>query len=88
MQCDWLVPSFDKVLTQGKVVECLLDEGHKGEHLSLLPTGRYIVWAPDDPAECDCEQRGMGYCGHWEDDFEDFSWNEISSEEAASLLAK
>ncbi len=74
MQCDWLIPSFDTALTQGKVVECLRERGHKGYHLCKLPSGEFIEWMPDD--ECGCT----------EEDCECFLSRTLSRREAEDLL--
>jgi hypothetical protein len=82
MQCLWLLPRHDALLisSDSEVVDCLLEDGHCGEHLSRLSDDRYILWHPDE--ECtDCYEAGEEYC-------DCFIWWEISEEQMRQLLLK
>jgi len=61
MKCDYLLPTFDILLTpNNEMCECILGKGHKGEHVTKIPNGKYIAWEFDDdctdchPEECEC----------------------------------
>ena len=60
---------------ENEVVECLLEDGHSGDHLCKLLSGIYMIWLPDP--DCDC---GEECC-------ESYVWGEISKENAALLIS-
>lgn len=63
-------------------LQCLLKEGHSGDHLCRLQQPedeRYFLWAPDYLNGCDCDP---------EDGCDCFVWNFITNEEAEKLLAR
>lgn len=78
MKCNYLLPRnppfyFDES------VECLLRGLHTGEHLVLLPHGRYMLWELEDDCGCIDETRNGDYCGC-------FLYRYISNEEANKIL--
>jgi hypothetical protein len=81
MQCYALLPRHVALLSSSfsEIVDCLLEEGHGGEHLSRLSDGRYIRRHPDD--ECtECFESGEEEC-------DCFVWYEISEGEVQRILA-
>jgi hypothetical protein len=86
VKCYYLLPSAEPLIISWKepLPECLLEEGHKGEHLILTKRSRYFVWASyTDPCGDDCEcVKDMSYLG-----YECFTYGEISNEQAQKLLA-
>ena len=60
-QCDYLLPSYNALLTPGNEhPECLRRQGHDGHHLVKIHTGEYVTWYPDCPD--DCKETDWGVC--------------------------
>lgn len=76
MKCGYLLPVHDVSLTPNhEMVGCIRDEGHRFDHLSKLPDGRYILWMLVS-LSCDCG----------EEDCQCFEYSEVSLQEAQEIL--
>jgi hypothetical protein len=71
-----MIPGFDETVdVEPEDRECLLEEGHDGDHLVRNVRGEYVSWRYDD---CDCE----------EEDCQCFSSGVISEVAALDLIQK
>lgn len=85
MKCDYVLPSAEHPLTHhGDLLpSCLLEDGHKGDHLILTSSGWYALFSPyTEPCGDDCECAQDAGCTN----YECFTWEKISNKAAEQLL--
>lgn len=87
MKCLYLLPEKELSLVRWNdpLPSCLLEEGHKGEHLIRTSYGGYATWAHFTEAcgaDCAC-LHDTNYIG-----FECFYFGEVTHEEAQRLIAE
>ena len=85
MKCEYMLPCDEPLLVGwgDPLPACLLDEGHKGNHLILTSKGEYALFLPyTEPCGDNCE------CAQDTEitNYECFMWEKISSKEAEELL--
>ncbi len=85
MKCYYLLPRADPlIINWGEPLpECLLEDGHEGDHLILTQRGQYVRWLPyrepcGEVCECAEDTSTLGY--------ECFTYSKISNKEAQALL--
>lgn len=84
MKCDYMLPSEEHPLVTWKepLPSCLLEEGHKGDHLIHTSSGWYLFLPYTEPCGEGCE------CAKDTDttNYECFTWEKISNKGAQKLL--
>ena len=85
MRCDYMLPQAESgIVAYGDPLpSCLLEAGHKGEHLVLGSYGKYVVFLPySEPCgdECACANDTNTT------NYECFTWGTITNKEAQALL--
>lgn len=78
--CGYVLPD-NRLAWPPENPECVLREGHAGDHLARFSDGQYLAWSRELGCGCLPEEVENGMC-------ECFTYSELSEEEAREFFKK